>query len=150
MARWLLKTDPRLFSFADLAAASVAVWNGIENPLALRHLARVRRGDEALVYHAGAERAVVGLARVTRGAYADPAATDPRRVVVEVEAAGLLRRPVPRRELAAVPALREFDLVRLPRLSVLPVPASAWREVVRRGGGLASTRRSLRGPRDGG
>lgn len=128
--RWLVKTDPRLFSFADLEASSRAVWNGTRNPLALRHLRAMRRGDDVLVYHSGSERSVVGLATVRRGprlAGTDDAGGD---WAVDLAAQKRLERPVPRAELAAEARLASWELVRIPRLTILPVPPSAWRLVL--------------------
>ena len=72
MATFLLKTEPSEFSFDDLVRSRKAVWDGITNNAALAALRRAGTGDEALIYHTGDIKAIVGLARVTRGAYEDP------------------------------------------------------------------------------
>jgi predicted RNA-binding protein with PUA-like domain len=129
--RWLFKTEPSTYSWADLVRDERTVWDGVKNALALRHLAGVARDDEVLVYHTGEEKAAVGVARVSRGAYPDPKAKDPRLVVVDLEPVRALPRPVPLAVMRGDPKLAGFDLLRLPRLSVMPVSAAQWAEIVR-------------------
>jgi len=129
--RWLFKTEPSAYSFARLEADRRTVWDGVKNALALRHLAAVATGDEVLVYHTGDEKAAVGIARVARGAYPDPKQKDPRMVVVDLEAGRGLPRPVTLAEMRANEKLAGFDLLRLPRLSVMPVSAAQWSEILR-------------------
>ena len=129
--RWLFKTEPTAYSYAHLERDGRTVWDGVKNALALRHLAAADRGDEVLVYHTGDEKAAVGLARIVRGAYPDPKQKDPRLVVVDLEAVRALSRPVALKEMRANRKLAGFDLLRLPRLSVMPVPAAAWAEILR-------------------
>jgi predicted RNA-binding protein with PUA-like domain len=129
--RWLLKTEPGTYSWQDLERDGRTVWDGVRNPLALRHLAAMAAGDEALVYHTGDEKAAVGVARVVRGAYPDPKAANPRLVVVDIEPVRALPRPVSLAEMRKTPALAGFDLLRLPRLSVVPVSAPQWAAILR-------------------
>lgn len=126
MAHWLLKTEPGTYSFPDLLRDRTTAWEGISSPAALLHLRAMKRGDDALIYHSGAERAVVGLARVTSDPYADPALDDPRRVVVDVAAVRPLLRPVPLATIKADPRFRNLGLVRISRLSVMPVTTAEW------------------------
>ena len=130
--RWLVKTDPAVFSFDDLLERRAVTWRGVTQPLSLRHLASMRRSDDVLVYHTGARRAVVGTARVRRGAYPDPEATDPALVAVDLAVREALRRPVKLAELLTEPRLAAWVLLRIPRIHVLPVPAGAWRTVLAR------------------
>jgi predicted RNA-binding protein with PUA-like domain len=119
--RWLFKTEPSAYSFGRLLEEGRTTWDGVKNPLALKHLSAIRRGDSIFVYHTGGEKAVVGRARAVSDAYPDPKGRDARLWVVDVEASEALPNPV---TLAAIKANRElagFDLVRLPRLSVMPV-----------------------------
>jgi predicted RNA-binding protein with PUA-like domain len=126
VAHWILKTEPSTYSFADLVKARRTTWDGVSNPVALRHLREMAVGDDVLIYHTGDEKAVVGLARVTRAAFPDPTALDPKLVVVEVEAGQALGRPVTLKAIKADPAFAELALVRQGRLSVVPVPAPQW------------------------
>ena len=133
-ARWLFKTEPGAYSYAQLERDGRTAWDGVKNPLALKHLAAVAKGDEVLIYHTGDEKAVAGVARVVRGSYPDPNAGDPRLLVVDLEAVRPLVRSVPLTELRANKKLAGFDLLRLPRLSVMPVSASQWAEILRMAG----------------
>jgi predicted RNA-binding protein with PUA-like domain len=120
-AKWLLKSDPEEYSFDDLLRDKGTVWDGVSNNLALKHLRTIRCGDLAFIYHSGQERAVVGVAEIRRDPYPDPKQQDPRRIVVELQAKEKLLRPVTLAEIKKHSALKGFDLVRLPRLSVMPV-----------------------------
>jgi len=128
--RWLFKTEPSAYSWADLEREGRAVWDGVKNALALKHLAAVAKGDEVLVYHTGDEKAVVGIAEVVRGAYPDPKQKDARLVVVDLRPHRALGRPVSLAEMRANGKLAGFDLLRLPRLSVMPVPAASWTAIM--------------------
>lgn len=128
--RWLLKTEPGEYAFEDLLRDGRIPWDGVTNALALRHLRAIRPGDALLIYHTGTVRAVVGEARAVSEPYPDPAKADPRLVVVDVVPVRPLPRPVPLACIKADPRFRGFDLVRLPRLSVLPVPAPLWRAIL--------------------
>ncbi len=123
---WILKTEPSEFSFERLSAERKAVWDGITNALALKHLREMSAGDQALIYHTGDEKALVGLARITRAAYPDPKHSDPKLVVVDVAADQPLARPVTLEEIKADPAFADLGLVRISRLSVVPVPKPLW------------------------
>ncbi len=128
--RWLFKTEPSAYSWAQLERDGRAVWDGVNNALALKHLAAVAKGDEVLVYHTGDEKAVIGIAEVVRGAYPDPKQTDARLVVVDIRPQRALARPVPLAEMRANGKLAGFELLRLPRLSVMPVPAASWAAIM--------------------
>jgi predicted RNA-binding protein with PUA-like domain len=127
---WLLKSDPDTYSFLDLLRDGKTVWDGVSNNLALKHLRSMRGGDRALIYHTGEERAVVGVARILSDPYPDPKQKNPRLVVVDLAAEGKLARPVGLDEIRKQAALKNFDLVRLPRLSVMPVSESQWSAIM--------------------
>jgi len=130
MGLWLVKSDPESYSYADLERDRRTVWDGIANALALRHLGGMRPGDECLVYESGKVKAVVGLARVAGAPRPDPGEDDPRRLVVDLEAAGRLARPVALAEIKADPRFAELLLVTHSRLSVMPIPRAAFRAIV--------------------
>lgn len=130
MARWLVKTEPDEYSFDDLLRAGRDVWDGVKNNTALIHLRAMRPGDDVFVYHTGKERAVVGLARVASEPYPDPNAADPKLTVVDVAAVGRLERPVTLAEIKADPAFAGWELVRISRLSVMPVPDPLWERIL--------------------
>lgn len=129
-AKWLFKSDPETYSFSDLEREGRTVWDGVSNNLALKYLRSVRKGDMALIYHTGDERAVVGIAEVLSDPYPDPKQKDPRLAVVEVKVRERLGRPVGLDEIRKQAALKNFDLVRLPRLSVMPVAEGQWKALL--------------------
>lgn len=124
--KWLLKTEPEEFGYGDLEARGREPWNGVRNPVALKHLRSMQAGDLAFVYHTGNERAIVGVAQVVQAAYPDPEAGDPRFVIVDVTPAYRLARPVTLAEVKADPRFADWDLVRQSRLSVMPVREEHW------------------------
>jgi predicted RNA-binding protein with PUA-like domain len=127
---WILKTEPSTYSHADLVTDGTTVWDGVKNPVALRHLAAMQRGDAVMIYHTGSEKAAVGLASVTGEARPDPKQRDPKLVVVTLRADRPLGRPVTLAEIKADPAFAGSPLVRVPRLSVIPVTAAQWRRLL--------------------
>jgi predicted RNA-binding protein with PUA-like domain len=131
---WILKTEPSAYSFSRLRSEGRAVWDGVTNPLALKHLREMAVGDDVLIYHTGDEKAAVGLARVARAAYPDPKAGDPRLVVVDLVVGHPLPKPVPLAAVKADPAFADLALVRMGRLSVVPVPAAQWKRLLAMGG----------------
>lgn len=130
MARWLVKTEPDEYSFDDLLRAGRDVWDGVRNHTALKHLRQMSPGDELFVYHTGNVRAIVGIARVASAPYPDPEADDERWTVVDVEAVRPLARPVTLKEIKADPAFSGWELVRISRLSVMPVPDELWQRIL--------------------
>ena len=134
MARWLIKTEPGDYSFDDLERDGAARWDGIKNAAALIHLRKVKAGDELFVYHTGKERQIVGIARATSAAYPDPAQDDERWAVVDIEPVERLEQPVTLAAIKADDAFVDFDLVRIGRLSAMPVPAKLWKRILKMGG----------------
>lgn len=120
---WLLKTEPGTYSWEDLVRDKRTVWDGISNPLALKNMRSASRGDELLIYHTGNERRVLGIARIAKAAYADPKLKDARRLVIDVEAVKPLAEPVTLEQIKTDAAFAGWDLLRLSRLSFVPVPA---------------------------
>lgn len=131
---WLLKTEPSTYAFAQLEKDGHTVWDGVRNALALSHLRKMKKGDRVLVYHTGAEKSVVGIARVAASAYPDPGQNDPRLVVVDLAPEKPLARPVPLATIKADPALQDMPLVRISRLSVMPVTPEEWKRLLELGG----------------
>jgi predicted RNA-binding protein with PUA-like domain len=127
VARWLFKEEPTHYSFAELQSDGRTVWNGISNALALRNLRQIRGGDQIFFYHTGKEKAIVGEMRAVADATTN--ADDPKDVSVEVEAVRALPNPVTLEQIKAEPTLADWELVRLGRLSVLPVTQAQWKRV---------------------
>lgn len=130
---WLLKTEPSTYSFERLVKEGQAVWDGVRNNLALKYLREMKAGDQVLIYHSGDDKAVVGQAKVVKAAYPDPNADDPKLVVVDLVPAAALPKPVPLSAIKAESSLGDLPLVRMPRLSVMPVPAEAWKKILSMG-----------------
>ncbi len=130
MAYWLLKTEPSTYSYDDLERDRRATWDGVSNPVALKHLRAAAAGDLAFIYHTGAEKAIVGIARVASAAYPDPKAKDPKLVVVDLEPQERLPKPVTLAAVKADPAFADWELVRIGRLSVMPVPPAMWKRLL--------------------
>ena len=136
MAHWLLKSEPGTYSWDRLVREKRTAWDGITNTTALIHLRNFAVGDEAFFYHSGEERRIVGVARVVKAAYPDPAKNDPKLVAVDIEAVGPVKKPVDLATLKATPALEGWDLFRISRLSVVPVSAAHWRVLMKLAGGV--------------
>ena len=130
VACWLVKTEPNDYSFDDLVRDGRTRWDGIKNALALKHLRQMKRGDEVLVYHTGREKAVIGTAAVVRGPHADPEQDDPKLAVVDLKAGKALPAPVTLAAVKADPSFADFALVRMSRLSVMPVTAAQKRRLM--------------------
>jgi predicted RNA-binding protein with PUA-like domain len=130
MAYWLLKTEPQEYSYKDLEQQGRAVWNGVKNPLALKYLRTMQPQDEALIYHTGKERAVVGIAQILTLPYPDPALDEPKLVVVDIQAMRSLTSPVTLAQIKQSKNFKDFDLIRLPRLSVVPVADQYWQQIL--------------------
>lgn len=135
MANWLLKTEPTGYSWGDLERDGGTSWDGVKNNAALKHMRQMRTGDRAFIYHTGKEKALVGVARVTSDPYPDPELDDPKLVVFDLEPERPLARPVKLADVKADPAFADFALVRLPRLSVMPVPPALWKRLLAMAGG---------------
>jgi predicted RNA-binding protein with PUA-like domain len=135
MARFLVKTEPSTYSFDDLARDKRTVWDGVSNPVALKHLATIRKGDTVIVYHTGDEKQAVGLAVAASDAYPDPKLKDPKRPVVDLAADRGLAHPVTLAQVKADVVLKGTELARLPRLSVMPFSEAHFRRLLKLAGG---------------
>ena len=131
---WLLKTEPEHYSYADLERDGATVWDGVANNTALMHIRTMQPGDLALIYHTGDERQAVGLAQITSAPYADPAAGDPKLVVVDLKPLRRLPQPVTLAAVKADPEFADFALVRQSRLSVVPATDAQWARLLRMAG----------------
>jgi predicted RNA-binding protein with PUA-like domain len=134
MAYWLLKSEPQDYSWEVLKQDGRTVWNGVNNPLALIYLRAMQPADQALIYHTGKERRVVGVAEILTQAYPDPALDDPKRVVVDIQPVRSLPEPVTLAQIKQSGSFTGFDLIRLPRLSVVPVPSQYWQLILQLAG----------------
>ncbi|HVE65024.1 MAG TPA: EVE domain-containing protein [Thermoanaerobaculia bacterium] len=126
---WLFKEEPTHYSYDDFVRDKKTVWSGVKNPLAQKHLRSVKKGDRIFYYHTGNEKAVVGIARAASDPYLDPKNESRKAHVVDVVPEKKLPRPVTLAEIKAKPVFRNFPLVRISRLSVMPVTDKEWSEI---------------------
>lgn len=129
MGQWLVKEEPEHYAYDQLEKDRKTVWAGVRNPLAQKHLRSIRKGDRIFYYHTGKEKAVVGVARAVGNAYPDPGDASGKAFVVDVAPETKLPRPVTLAEIKADRAFAEFPLVRMSRLSVMPVTDSEWARI---------------------
>jgi predicted RNA-binding protein with PUA-like domain len=127
---WLVKQEPSSYSWVDFVGDGKTTWTGVRNFAARNNLRKMRTGDEVLFYHSGEEKAVVGIAKVTRTAYPDPTAKEGDWSTVDLAAVKPLARPVTLREIKANSRLKGIPLVRQSRLSVMPLAEPEFREIV--------------------
>jgi predicted RNA-binding protein with PUA-like domain len=132
MAYWLFKQEPSTYSYSQLESDSTTAWDGVANNLALKHLRSVRKGDRALFYHTGEEKQAVGIMEIISDPYPDP--KDKSLVLVDVRAAGRLARPVTLDAIKRDQAFSGWELVRISRLSVMPVPDKLWNRIMKMSG----------------
>jgi predicted RNA-binding protein with PUA-like domain len=132
MATWLLKTEPETYAFETLQSEGKTNWDGVRNALAQRHLKAIRPGDRCYIYHSGQVRAVVGVAEAAGEPVPDTSDPAGKHAMVPLVPVRALSHPLPLADFKAAGWVN-FDLVRLPRLSVMPVPADveAWIEAPR-------------------
>jgi predicted RNA-binding protein with PUA-like domain len=129
MANWLVKEEPEHYSYDALVRDGRTVWAGVKNPLAQKHLRGIRQGDRIFYYHTGKEKAVVGIARAAGDAYDDPKDRSGKLAVVDVVPVEKLPSPVTLAAIKADPAFASFPLVRMSRLSVMPVSDAEWARI---------------------
>jgi predicted RNA-binding protein with PUA-like domain len=129
MAQWLVKEEPEHYGFDQLVRDRKTVWAGVKNPLAQKHLRSIRRGDRIFYYHTGKEKAVVATAKAASDAYPDPTDASGRLSVVDIVPDTKLARPVTLAEIKADKAFASFPLVRMSRLSVMPVSDAEWSRI---------------------
>ena len=126
---WLFKEEPTHYGYDALVKDGKTSWSGVRNPVAQKHLRSVKKGDRIFYYHTGNEKAVVAIAKAASDAYPDPADKTGKLHAVDVVPAGKLKRPVTLAEIKADKAFAGFELVRIPRLSVMPVAEKLWARI---------------------
>ena len=129
MAQWLVKEEPEHYNYDQLERDRKTVWAGVRNPLAQKHLRSIRKGDRIFYYHTGKEKAVVATAKAASDAYPDPGDASGKLFVVDIAPEKKLSRPVTLAEIKAEKAFASFPLVRMSRLSVMPVTDAEWSRI---------------------
>jgi predicted RNA-binding protein with PUA-like domain len=129
MGRWLVKEEPEHYGYHQLEQDRKTVWAGVRNPLAQKHLRAIRKGDRVFYYHTGKEKAVVAVAKAVSDAYPDPNDKEGKLFVVDIAPERSLPRPVTLAEIKADTSFASFPLVRMSRLSVMPVTDAEWTRI---------------------
>jgi predicted RNA-binding protein with PUA-like domain len=118
---WLVKSDPDTYGWPEMVADKKTFWSGVRNYAARNNMKAMKKGDLVLFYHSQSDKAIVGLVEVAKEAYQDPTTEDTAWVVVDLKVSKPLKRPVTLAEIKATPALANIGLIKLSRLSVMPV-----------------------------
>lgn len=129
MNYWLVKQEPESYSFSDFQKEGKTDWTGVRNYTARNNLKAMKTGDRVFYYHSGDEKAVVGMAKVTKTFFPDPTADEDAWVAVELEAGKPVKKPVTLAAIKANPKLKDIALVRLSRLSVVPITKDEFDEI---------------------
>lgn len=127
MAYWLVKDEPKSWSYQKHAAEGVAPWDGVRNHAAAKNLRTMKKGDRALFYHSVTEKRLAGILEVVRPAYPDPTDKEGKWVAVDFKAVMPIAKPVTLADIKAEPRLKNLALIRQSRLSVMPVAAEEWK-----------------------
>ena len=132
--RWLVKSEPTEYSFADLVRDKKTVWTGIRSFEARNNLRAMKKGDLVFYYHTGDEKRIVGLAKVIRVAYSDPSADEGDWSVVDIAPLRALEKPIELSVIKADKKLADFALIKRGRLSVVPISEAHFQHLARLGG----------------
>jgi predicted RNA-binding protein with PUA-like domain len=128
---WLCKQEPSTYNLDRLEKDGTTVWDGVHNNLALKHIRSMKKGDLAFFYHSGDEKQIVGIMQITSVPYPNPKEKDSRYVVVDVKFKKRLSRPVTLAEIKGHKMFGDWELLRISRLSVMPVTSKIWSEIVK-------------------
>jgi len=132
---WLVKEEPTHYSFETLIKDGRTAWTGVKNALAQRHLKSIHKGDRVFYYHTGDEKAIVGIARALSDAYLDSKDKTGKLSAFDLGPVKRLRTPVTLAAIKGSGRFPTFPLVRLPRLSVMPVTDAEWQALEAMAGG---------------
>ena len=130
MQHWLVKSEPSAYSWEQFVQDGETDWTGVRNYAARNHLRGMKKGDLVLFYHSNEGMEVVGIAKVSKEAFQDPTTDDPAWVCVKLKPFKKLKKGVPLATIKADKTLKEIPLVRIPRLSCMPVTATEFDRIV--------------------
>jgi len=135
MKYWLLKTEPEEYSFADLLRDKTTAWTGVRNYAARINLRAMKKGDLCFIYHSVSDKEIVGIAEITKEAYADPTnETKVEWVAVDMRPVSALKNKISLAQLKADHFYDDLELIRISRLSVVPVEKKHWDAIMSLGG----------------
>jgi len=130
---WLAKQEPsgpRGYNFETLKKDKTTIWDGVHNNLALKHMREIKKGDLVLFYHTGDERQIVGIMEVISDPYPNPKEDNKRFIVFDVKYKKSLKRPITLDEMKKQKKFQNWELIRISRLSVMPVPQQIWDTII--------------------
>ena len=127
---WLAKQEPRGYNFETLKKDKKTIWDGVHNNLALKHMRVIKKGDLILFYHTGDKRQAVGIMEVTSNPYPNPNEDNKRFIVFDVKYKKSLKRPITLDEMKKQKKFQNWELIRISRLSVMPVPKHIWDTII--------------------
>lgn len=133
MNYWLVKSEPEKYSWEKFVEDGSTFWDGVRNYAARNHLKGMKKGDMVLFYHSNEGTEVVGIAKVIKEHYQDPTTDDANWVVVDLKPYKKLKTPVTLSTVKAEKKLKNMALVRIPRLSVMPVTEDEFNIIVEMG-----------------
>lgn len=125
---WLLKTEPNDYSWTDLCREKEAIWDGVKAPAAIKNIKEMKPGDLAFIYHTGKERAIIGIAKIVSSPYLNP---ETNELVFKLAPVEKLPKDVTLKQIKESGMFADWDLVRLPRLSVMPVNQNQWESIIK-------------------
>ncbi len=130
MNYWLCKQEPSTYNIEQLEKEKITTWDGVHNNLAVKHIAAMKKGDQAFFYHSGDQKQIVGIMKISSNPYSNPKEKNSRFVVVDVKFQKRLTRPVTLSEIKSNKKFKDWELLRISRLSVMPVTSQIWKEIV--------------------
>ena len=131
---WLAKQEPsgpRGYNISTLQTEKTTVWDGVHNNLALKHMRNMKKGDQILYYHTGDERQAVGIMIATSESYPNPEEDNKRFIVVDVKFKKKFGKPVSLEQMKKEKSFKNWELLRIGRLSVMPVPKNIWDRIIK-------------------
>lgn len=128
---WLAKQEPSSYNFEKLKTEKKTTWDGVHNNLALKHINNMKKGDQIMFYHSGDQKQIVGIMEVISKPYSNPKESNKRFVVVDVKYKKQLSKPVTLSEIKKQKKFQNWELLRISRLSVMPVPKNIWDSIIK-------------------
>ncbi len=134
MKYWLVKSEPTVYGFDQLIKDKRTSWEGVRSYAARNNLRSMQKNDKLLFYHSNEGKVIVGIAKVIKTGYQDPTTTDPNWLAVDIAAVRKLKKPVTLEQVKGEPLLKDFELIRISRLSVAAVTEKEWNMIMKMGG----------------
>ncbi|MBK6732145.1 MAG: EVE domain-containing protein [Bacteroidetes bacterium] len=133
MQYWLIKSDPETYDWNDIVKQKTDVWDGVRNYAARLHLRAMKKNDLVLFYHSGGDRCIKGIVRIAKEAYPDPTAKEGDWTAVDIKYVKPLQQDVSLAEIKAEPSLADILLIKISRLSVMPITTFQFQKILEMG-----------------